>query len=227
MILVLIGPPGSGKSTQSMLLVDSFGIPFISAGEIIRKALNSEPFLGYKKKVEEGNLLSNEIVIEIIQSRFNELDLNKGFIVEGFPRTLGQAQWMDNFLSNKGFSVDKVFYLDINGIEALKNRILARHQCSSCGKIFSSHDIQVKGVCPMCSGQLYGRQDDNELVLENRINQFKQQTLPVKDYYSQREVLVTVDAGKEICEVFTLIKDQLNVGFEKKEEHMCYDCNKK
>jgi adenylate kinase len=166
MILILIGPPGSGKSTQSHLLVEALKLPFVSVGELIRKALKTEAFASYKKKVDEGNLLPDQVVFEVIQDKLEHLDLKKGFIMEGFPRTVGQAAWMDTFLQQKGAKVHRTLYLNTMGIDTIKHRILSRHQCSVCSRVFSLDELQGKVQCPVCSGDLYSRQDDHEEVLK-------------------------------------------------------------
>lgn len=210
MILILIGPPGSGKSTQCQLLVDTYRLPFLSVGEIIRQALLTEEFSAYRQKVEAGNLLPDEIVLSIIRNKFNNIDLDKGFVMEGFPRTVGQASWIDDFLENKGFKVDKVIYLDNMGTETIKKRILSRHQCNQCKRVFAPDEIHEKGFCPLCHGTLYDRQDDQESVLENRIEQYHRQSYPVKEYYQEKKALMAVDASKSIQEVFQNILNQLN-----------------
>jgi adenylate kinase len=210
MILILIGPPGSGKSTQSYLLVEALELPFVSVGELIRKALKTEAFASYKKKVEEGNLLPDQVVFDVIQEKLEQLDLNKGFVMEGFPRTVGQATWMDTFLQHKGARVHKVLYLNSMGSEAIKYRILSRHQCSVCSRVFSPLELNSNTKCPFCSGDLYLRQDDHEEVLNTRIEQYHQQSLPVNEYYRQSHVLTPIDASRSIQEVFASIIKELD-----------------
>jgi adenylate kinase len=209
MILILIGPPGSGKSTQSHLLVEALKLPFVSVGELIRKALKTEAFASYKKKVDEGNLLPDQVVFEVIQDKLEHLDLKKGFIMEGFPRTVGQAAWMDTFLQQKGAKVHRTLYLNTMGIDTIKHRILSRHQCSVCSRVFSLDELQGKVQCPVCSGDLYSRQDDHEEVLNTRIQQYHQQSVPVNEYYRHREVLTSIDASRSIQEVFASIIREL------------------
>ncbi len=223
MILILIGPPGSGKSTQCQLLVDTFQLPFLSVGEIIRQALTTEEFSAYRHKVEAGNLLPDEIVLNVIRSKFNNIDLHKGFVMEGFPRTVGQASWIDDFLESKGFKVDKVVFLDNMGTETIKKRILSRHQCNRCKRVFAPEEIKNKGLCPLCDGPLYDRQDDQESVLENRIKQYHRQSHPVKEYYSNKNVLIAVDASKEIQQVFNSILEQLKNEQNNKESTASHD----
>lgn len=221
MILILIGPPGSGKSTQSHLLVEALKLPFVSVGELIRKALKTEAFASYKKKVDEGNLLPDQVVFDVIKGELDQLDLEIGFIMEGFPRTVGQASWMDTFLQQNGAKVHRVLYLNSMGSDTIKHRILSRHQCSVCSRVFSPLELKSHTKCPVCSGDLYLRQDDHEEVLNTRIEQYHQQSMPVTEYYRQCCVLTPIDASRNIQEVFASIigaldccsKAKLETGF--------------
>ncbi len=223
MILILIGPPGSGKSTQSHLLVDMLQLPYISVGETIRNALKSGPFASFKQIVDEGNLLPDHIVFEIIKDKLAEINFKKGFIMEGFPRTLGQAEWLDKWLKNQNCAIDKVFYL--NGMEhhTIKKRILSRHQCAHCGKIFTAQNNDAKIECPQCQGPVYDRIDDKEDALRNRIDQYHQQSAPVVEYYLNKSILRTIDATKSINEVFEHISEFIHQERPMEEKSLNHD----
>lgn len=196
MNLILLGPPGVGKGTQAKLLIDRFGIPQISTGDILRAAVKELTPMGAKAKgyMDSGALVPDEVVIGIVEERLAQVDCQKGFILDGFPRTVPQADALGQVLSGMGKSIDHVVSLSVDKAELLK-RLTGRRACANCGAGYHVDfaPSKVAGVCDACSGQLVQREDDKEETILNRLAVYEAQTAPLIAYYQAAGVLRSVD----------------------------------
>ncbi|ACH37975.1 adenylate kinase [Citrifermentans bemidjiense Bem] len=196
MNLILLGPPGVGKGTQAKLLIDRFGIPQISTGDILRAAVKELTPMGAKAKgyMDSGALVPDEVVIGIVEERLAQADCQKGFILDGFPRTVPQADALGQVLSGMGKSIDHVVSLSVDKGELLK-RLTGRRACANCGAGYHVDfaPSKVAGVCDACSGQLVQREDDKEETILNRLAVYEAQTAPLIAYYQAAGLLRSVD----------------------------------
>lgn len=196
MNLILLGPPGVGKGTQAKLLIDRFGIPQISTGDILRAAVKELTPMGAKAKgyMDSGALVPDEVVIGIVEERLAQADCQKGFILDGFPRTVPQADALSQVLSGMGKSIDHVVSLSVNKGELLK-RLTGRRACANCGAGYHVDfaPSKVAGVCDACSGQLVQREDDKEETILNRLAVYEAQTAPLIAYYQAVGLLRSID----------------------------------
>lgn len=197
MKLILLGAPGAGKGTQAEVLSDKFNIPVISTGEIIRNALKNETELGKKAKqyIDKGLLVPDQIVIEIIKERLSEDDCRNGFILDGFPRTVPQADALDEM----NVKIDKVLAIEVPD-EKIIARISERRQCSECGATYHTEykPPQKEGVCDVCGGELMMRKDDAPETVKQRLEVYHEQTEPLKEYYQNKGLLVVAYGQEEI-----------------------------
>ncbi len=212
MNLILVGPPGAGKGTQAKKLVAHFGIPQISTGEILRAAVKNETELGLKAKeyMEAGKLVSDDIVIGLIEERLREPDCEKGFILDGFPRTIAQADALEGILKKLDKRLDHVVVLIVPD-EDVVERLSGRRVCKNCGM---EYHIKFKppkkeGVCDNCGGELYQRADDNEETIRNRLKVYHEQTAPLLGYYKERSLVREVDGTGEFDAIFDRILEAL------------------
>lgn len=201
MNLVLLGPPGAGKGTQAKLLEDSRSLVKLSTGDMLRAAVAAGTELGRKAGdiMERGQLVPDNLVIELIAERIDEDD-GKGFILDGFPRTIAQAEALDRLLKERGKTLDRVIVMDVDD-EALVERIAGRFACANCGEGY--HDVykmpKVEGVCDRCgSSQFERRRDDNAEVVRSRLRAYHTQTEPLIDYYTRQGKVRTVDGMADI-----------------------------
>lgn len=211
MNLILFGPPGAGKGTQAQFIMEQFGIPQISTGDILRSAVKAQTSLGIKAKsiMDAGELVSDDVVLGIVKERLVQYDCIKGFILDGFPRTLPQAYALNSILATLDKKIDRVISLEVDQSEVLL-RLSGRRTCSSCGKGFHlvSAPPRIEGFCNICGGTLLQRDDDREDTVRNRIVIYEQQTAPVKEYYSRLGLLYSVPASgsvKEITDKISLV----------------------
>lgn len=211
MNLILFGPPGAGKGTQAQFIMEQFGIPQISTGDILRSAVKAQTSLGIKAKsiMDAGELVSDDVVLGIVKERLVQYDCIKGFILDGFPRTLPQAYALNSILATLDKKIDRVISLEVDQSELLL-RLSGRRTCSSCGKGFHlvSAPPRIEGFCNICGGTLLQRDDDREDTVRNRIVIYEQQTAPVKEYYSRLGLLYSVPASgpvKEITDKISLV----------------------
>jgi len=208
--VILLGGPGSGKGTQADLLVARFGLPHISTGEMLRAAVaqGTDMGLAAQKSMEAGALVSDAVVIGVVRDRLAEADAQDGFLLDGFPRTIAQAEGLDAMLAEVGRGVTQVILLDVPEDE-LVQRLAGRRLCRGCGKGY--HVVfdppKVEGICDACGAELYQRSDDNEATVRNRLAVYRTQTEPLIGYYEGRGVLnVAVGGGKMPDEVFTQVE---------------------
>ena len=217
MRLVLLGAPGAGKGTQAAFLRERNEGVHISTGDIFRKNLKEETPLGLeaKKYMDQGALMPDELVLKMVSARLSEPDAEQGFLLDGFPRTVAQAEFLEKFLSEHGKKLDAVLLFGVDD-ELLVKRLSNRRTCRSCGNIFNllamhEHDDKVK--CPSCGGELYQRDDDNEAVIRNRLKVFHDQTEPLIDFYKAKNLLKVVNAEAEDTPemVYGRVKAALNL----------------
>lgn len=204
MNLILLGAPGAGKGTQAEKIVDKFGIPAISTGNILRAALKEGTEMGLKAKtyMEAGQLVPDDVVIGIIKDRLKEKDCENGFILDGFPRTIPQAQ----ALEDAGIVVDKVLDIEVPD-EKITARMSGRRVCAKCAN--SYHMLykkpKVEGVCDACGGELVQRKDDAPETVQARLKEYHEMTEPLKDFYANLNKLVIVEGQEEVADTTALV----------------------
>ena len=201
MKIILLGPPGAGKGTQSAFLVERFGIPQISTGDMLRTAVQAQTPMGLeaKKCMDSGALVPDEVVVGIVRDRLQQEDCAAGFILDGFPRTLPQADALNNVLSDLGKKLDAVVSLAVD-FEALVGRLTGRRSCSKCGKGFHMvYDPPAEdGGCTVCGGSLVQRDDDKEETIRQRLTVYAEQTAPLEKYYAEKGLLKAVNGMDDI-----------------------------
>jgi len=204
MQIVLFGPPGAGKGTQAKFLAEEFNIPHISTGDILRENVKKGTALGMKAKsyMDKGELVPDQLLNDLVRSRLEEPDTKKGFLLDGYPRTIPQANALDEIMDDLNRKLTAVVNIDV-GTGALVKRLSGRRICKACGASYhvTFNPPRVKDVCDTCAGELYQRADDTEEAIKNRLAVYKKQTQPVLDYYKKKGVLVDIDGDREIEEV--------------------------
>lgn len=205
MRIVFLGAPGSGKGTQAKLLVEKFGIPQIATGDLLREAVAKKTALGQEAKsaMDAGQLVSDEIVLGMIKQRLSEPDTQPGFILDGFPRNISQAEALDEMLEELNQPLQGAIYLNID-FDVLLRRITGRRTCKDCGQVYNIYTTPPKSedTCDKCSGQLLHRADDNETTISKRLDVFNQQTKPLTDFYQSQNKLHTVQGIGDIEHIF-------------------------
>ncbi|MEW6766051.1 MAG: adenylate kinase [Pseudomonadota bacterium] len=205
MRIVLLGAPGSGKGTQSKFLVEHYKVPQISTGDLLRAQVAAGSPLGLKAKqaMDNGQLVSDDIVLGMIRERLDEDDTRNGFILDGFPRNLAQASALDAMLADLGKPLQAAILLDVP-FEDLMQRLTGRMTCSSCGAVFNkyTHAPRKAGVCDTCGGELTQRADDNEETVAKRLHVFEQQTAPLINFYKAEGKLHSVDGQRSMEAIF-------------------------
>jgi len=195
MNLILLGPPGAGKGTQAQRTVDRYRIPQISTGDILRSAVKEGTPLGVKAKgfMDQGKLVPDEIVIGIIEERLKATDCNPGFILDGFPRTIPQADALEPILAKLGKKIDHVINIEVDP-EELVRRLTGRRTCKNCGAMFHVlfQPPEKEGMCDRCGGTLYQRADDNEEAIRTRLKEYEKQTSPLIQYYRGRKTIRSI-----------------------------------
>jgi len=211
MYLVLLGPPGAGKGTQAKRLADKLSLPHISTGDILRQNVKAGTPLGKEAKgiMEKGLLVPDDLVASMLDERFNNPDIKKGFILDGYPRTLSQAKTLDEILTRKKLAVDLVVYLNTSD-EIIIKRLTGRLVCSKCGSNFHVVNMppRVAGLCDNCQGSLYQRSDDNEITVRKRLEVYKNEVASLIKYYDQQKKLHSLNAdldAQEVLEQITLL----------------------
>ena len=206
MRVILLGAPGSGKGTQAQLMVERFGIPQISTGDLLRSAVSKNTPLGQQAKahMDAGQLVPDEIVLGMIRERLASPDTDNGFILDGFPRNLNQAERLDNMLEAMGKPLDTALFIDVD-FDILMQRLAGRLTCESCGAVFNIYTSPPRqdGICNNCGGNLHHRADDNEETISNRLRVYEAQTKPLVGYYAERGKLLRLNGEREIEEIFT------------------------
>ena len=204
MRIVLLGAPGSGKGTQARFLAERYNIPQIATGDLLREAVASGSALGRQAKMamDAGHLVGDDVVLSIIQERILRSDTRNGFILDGFPRSLAQAEALDQLLGSVGRPLDLALLLAVD-VDALLQRLVGRRTCLSCGQVYNVYysPPHIDGRCDACGGRLRHRADDNEETIGNRLRVYEAQTFPVIDYYKEQGKLRTVQGVGEIADI--------------------------
>jgi adenylate kinase len=210
--ILLIGPQGSGKGTQAEQIVKAYGIPHISTGDIFRKHMSEGTELGLllKSYVDAGKLVPNDLSLELVKDRLSQPDCQKGFLFDGYPRNLAQAEAIDALLKEMEMPFNHVICLEI-ARELVVERLEGRRMCETCGKIYhiKFNPPKVDGVCDDDGGKLYQRADDTLDAIESRLSDYYAQTEPIIDYYREQGIVNEVDATLGISEVFAKIQEVL------------------
>lgn len=213
MNLMLFGAPGAGKGTQAKFLMEKYNIPQISTGDILRAAIKQGTEMGLeaKKFMDNGQLVPDSTIIGIIKDRIMEEDCKKGFILDGFPRTLTQAKALEELMGNINIALDKVISLNVPD-ELILERITGRRVCSKCGQSYhvKFNKAKVEGICDLDGEKLILRKDDNLESVKNRLEAYHTQTAPLFDFYTNKGLLIEVDGTKDVEDVAKSIVDILN-----------------
>ena len=209
MNIVLLGAPGAGKGTQAAKLVEKFGMCHISTGDILRAAVRDQTELGVKAKgfMDAGELVPDELIIDLMKERIQQPDTQAGVLFDGFPRTTTQAVALDGMLSQLERPLDAALLIDVD-FEVIVKRLTSRRMCRECGFIGSEAD---GASCPKCSGEMYQRDDDNETTVRNRLDVYEKSTAPLIDYYRGSDLLVAVDGDRDPNVVLDDIVAKLNL----------------
>ncbi len=213
MRLVLLGPPGAGKGTQASAIVDKYNIPHISTGDIFRANIKEGTDLGKAAKayMDKGLLVPDELVVSIVKDRLTKDDCKEGFLLDGFPRTVNQAQALDSELHKMDTKLDRVININASA-EILIERAVGRRICKECGATYhiKFNPPKVAGICDIDGGVLYQRDDDNVETVSTRINVYMEQTEPLIAYYKEQNLLLDVDGTKSIDAIFETISKELD-----------------
>jgi adenylate kinase len=213
MNIILLGPPGAGKGTQAKMLVEKYQIPQISTGDILRAAVKEGSPLGKEAKacMDKGELVPDSVVIGIVEERIQQSDCANGYMLDGFPRTVPQAEALDGMLKNLSSQIDHVVSIEVAN-EELVGRLTGRRTCRDCGAGFHVmfDPPEKEGVCDKCGGELYQRDDDNVETVTSRLEVYESQTLPLIDYYTAKGKIRPIDGVGDIKEIFGRVTQVLS-----------------
>lgn len=215
MRLILLGPPGAGKGTQAKRVIEEFDIPHISTGDIFRKNIKEKTELGQKVEglLAQGKLVPDELTIEIVWDRLDQEDCKNGFLLDGFPRTIPQAEALDEGLAKRGLKLDCVLNIDVDK-DSLVKRLSGRRVCPSCGASYhiDNNPTKVDGICDACKTPVIQREDDKEETVLDRIKVYDSQTKPLVDFYNKQDLVFTVDGTLPIDEITNKLVTELKKG---------------
>ena len=213
MKIVMLGAPGAGKGTQAKQIAAKYGVPHISTGDIFRANLKEGTELGLKAKVymDQGQLVPDSLTLELIMDRFSKDDCKNGYVLDGFPRTIPQAEALTKALRENNDKLDYAIDVDVPD-ENIVNRMSGRRACAKCGGTFhiKYNPTKVEGICDLCGGELYIRDDDKPEIVTKRLVAYHEQTQPLIDYYKKEGILKTVDGTQNVDKVFEDIVAILN-----------------
>lgn len=207
MNIVLLGAPGAGKGTQAAKIIETYGLPHISTGDILRASVANKSLLGLEAKrfMDAGELVPDTIVVGLVKERLSQPDTAKGFILDGFPRTKAQAEVLDAELASVRKSIDSAVAVIVDP-EVIVGRLTARRSCRQCGRITS---VTEGSSCKACGGALYQRDDDNEATVRNRLSVYETSTAPLIDYYRRKGLLHEVDGDRPVEAVWADVRAAL------------------
>lgn len=212
MKIIMLGAPGAGKGTQAKMIAEKYGVPHISTGDIFRANIKNGTELGAKAKeyMDKGLLVPDELVVDLVIDRFKADDCAKGYILDGFPRTIPQAEALDKALNAQNESVDYAINVEVPD-ENIINRMSGRRACVGCGATYhiQFNPTKVEGVCDVCGEKLILRDDDKPETVKNRLSVYHEQTQPLIDYYAKKSILAEVDGTKDMEDVFNAIVEIL------------------
>ena len=205
MKIVLLGPPGAGKGTQAKSISNRYSIPHISTGDIFRKNISEAAPLGMEAKgyMDKGLLVPDEVTINMVKDRLTWEDCKNGYLLDGFPRTVAQAEALEAFLNSRDEKIDTALLIDVP-MEFILERMTGRRVCGSCGASYhvKFNPTKVEGICDVCGSEVVQRKDDREDTVRERLDVYERQTQPLIDFYKEKNLLSTVDGTKAINEVF-------------------------
>ena len=208
MKIIMLGAPGAGKGTQAKMIADKYGVPHISTGDIFRANIKNGTELGMeaKKYMDQGLLVPDELTVRILLDRVAQDDCKNGYVLDGFPRTIPQAEILDSELTKLGDHIDYAINVDVPD-ENIVKRMSGRRACLTCGATYHIEHVPPKkeGICDVCGSELVLRDDDKPETVKNRLNVYHEQTQPLIDFYTEKGVLKTVDGTVPMEEVFTAI----------------------
>nr|WP_207710475.1 adenylate kinase [Clostridium senegalense] len=203
--IILLGPPGAGKGTQAKSISNKYSIPHISTGDIFRKNISEKTPLGIEAKsyIDKGQLVPDKLTIDIVQDRLEHEDCKNGFLLDGYPRTVSQAEALKNFLNEKGEKLDTALLIDVQK-EFIIDRMTGRRVCPDCGASYHVrfNPTKVEGKCDICGSVVIQRADDTESTVKDRLDVYETQTQPLIEYYKNQGLLSTVDGTQSIDDVF-------------------------
>jgi adenylate kinase len=208
--IAFLGPPGAGKGTQARELARAWSVPHIATGDMLREAVAAGTALGREAKayMDRGALVPDDVIIAMIAERLRDPDARSGFLLDGFPRTIPQAEGLERLLKDIGQPLERVIYFDVAEPELVR-RLTGRRVCRGCGHSFHvvSNPPRREGVCDACGGELYQRVDDSESTVRNRLSVYRTQTAPLLEWYAARGLLVTVEGEGPIADVARRLQD--------------------
>ena len=207
--IAFLGPPGAGKGTQARDLAQEWAVLHLATGDMLREAVAAGSPLGGEAKdyMDRGALVPDDVIIRMMGERLGRADARRGFILDGFPRTIAQAEALGTLLKDLGLTLDTVVYFDVSEPELLR-RLTGRRVCRKCGHTYHlvSNPPKRPGVCDACGGELYQREDDSEATVRNRLDVYRRQTSPLLDYYRQRQMLTTVSGEGPVATIRDAIR---------------------
>jgi len=207
--VIFLGPPGAGKGTQAQSLAKEWGVPHVATGDMLREAVAAKTPLGLeaKRHMDAGALVPDDVVIGLVGERLAQPDAKAGVVLDGFPRTVAQAEALETLFARTGLTLDRVIFFDVSRAELLR-RLTGRRVCRACGQTFHlvSAPPKVAGKCDVCGGELYQRTDDSEATVGTRLDVYEKQTSPLLDYYRSRNLLGKIAGEGSVAQVAEAIR---------------------
>lgn len=211
--LVLLGPPGAGKDTQGKILSGTLNVPLISSGDLVRKEISNKTEFGlkFKELTENGNLVPDDFMNQFFAHALDSFNLKDGYILNGFPRTINQAEFLDRYLREKQADIDLVLFLKVD-FDTLIKRLSGRRICKNCGAVYNIYfsPPRMDEICDVCGGKLFQREDDRAEAVKTRINVYLKDTEPLLDFYGKKDILTICDANKPLDAVTNTLIEAIN-----------------